>query len=82
MSKLVISDTLEAAVRDSKVVNLKISNLSEIDLSVGRDLMNFRTVSTSHIKVYFGTVGLLLNTPDNKFDTLGCLPTVIPFIGT
>ena len=79
MSKLVISDTLEAAVRDSKVVNLKVSNLSEIDLSVGRNLMNFRTVSTSHIKVYFG---LLLNTPDNKFDTLGCLPTVIPFIGT
>ena len=31
MSKLVISDTLEAAVRDSKVVNLKVSNLSEID---------------------------------------------------
>jgi len=66
MYTLVISDPLEVAVRDNKVVNLKVSILSEIDSSVGRDLMNFRAVSTSHIKVYFGKGGLLLNSPDNN----------------
>ena len=39
MSRLVISDALDVAVNTKSVVNLKISILSEIESSTGRDLI-------------------------------------------
>ena len=53
MCKLVISDTLYAAVNARIVVNFKVSMLSEIKSSTGRDSTNFKTVSASQIKVSF-----------------------------
>ena len=39
-----------------------ILRLPEIELSTGRDLINFKTVSTSQIKEYLARGGLWLNT--------------------
>ena len=39
MSRLVISDALDVAVNTKSVVNFKISILSEIESSTGRDLI-------------------------------------------
>ena len=38
---------------------------------------NFNTISASHVTVFRGNAGLLLNTPQTIFLTNGCMPTDI-----
>ena len=58
MSEFLISDNLDAAVIARSVVNFEVSILSEIESSTGRDLINFKTASTSQIKEHLGRGGL------------------------
>jgi len=59
----VISETLDAAVKESKVVRFRVNILSEIESSIGSVFMYLKTISTSQTKEYFGTGGLWLNIP-------------------
>ena len=72
---------LDAAAYAGSVVNFKINILSDIELSIGRDSIDFKTASTPKIKEYFGRDGLWLNTPEISAQTQWCLPTCILSIG-
>ena len=82
MSKLRISEALDADVRASKAVNFKVNNLVLIELSFGRVLIYHNTCSTSHIKAYLGAGGFLLKIPDINAETLVCCPIGVLLIGS
>ena len=71
MSKFVISDTLDAAVNARSVINFKVSMLSEVESSTGKDLINFKTVCRSQMREYLGRGGRWLNTFDTSAQTRG-----------
>ena len=54
-------------------LSFKVSILSEIESSTGRDLIHFKTVSTSQIKEYIGKDDLWLNTSEMSAPTRGWL---------
>ena len=82
MSRLFISEHLEADVKASNTVSFNV-NIFALNKSFGgRHFKYFKTVSTSHTKQYLGFGGLLLNTPVIKLQTFGCFPTLNPSIGS
>ena len=79
MSKLVISETLEAATIEIGVTNLQVNNLSEIELWVGsvNEFQGYLNIPFC-INLYFGNGGLLSEIPVKRIEILGCVPTEIP----